>query len=112
MFPNTRQYTHYSAPHSVHTRIVHLITFCIDRLRTRSNHASIYITFDLENSYRNTTLGFIHMDQTQDNMKFTLHILDQIQRLEEKTIILTLDKEKAFDSVSWQYLYRVLNTFG
>lgn len=52
------------------------------------------------------------MDQTQDNMKFTLHILDQIQRLEEKTIILTLDKEKAFDSVSWQYLYRVLNTFG
>ena len=38
--------------------------------------------------------------------------MDHIQQHKEKAIIPSLDTEKAFDSVSWQYLYKVLNKFG
>lgn len=61
---------------------------------------------------KNDQTGFIHMRQTQDNIRRTLHIMDHIQQQKEKAIILSLDAEKAFDSVSWQYLYKVLHKFG
>ena len=60
----------------------------------------------------NDQTGFIHMRQTHDNIKRTLHIMDHIQQHEVKSMILSLDAEKAFDSVSWQYLYKVLNKSG
>lgn len=60
----------------------------------------------------NDQTGFIHMRQTHDNIKRTLHIMDHIRQHKVKAMILSLDAEKAFDSVSWQYLYKVLNKFG
>lgn len=60
----------------------------------------------------NDQTGFIHMRQTQDNIRHTLHIMDHIQRHKEKALILSLDAEKAFDSVNWRYMYRVFNEFG
>ncbi len=66
----------------------------------------------LPNLIHNDQTGFIHMRQTHDNIKPTLHIMDHIRQHKEKDMILRLDAKKAFDSVSWQYLYKVLNKFG
>lgn len=66
----------------------------------------------LPNLIHNNQTGFIHKRQTQDNIRRTLHIMEYIQQHKEKTMILSLDAEKAFDSISWQYLYKVLSKFG
>ncbi len=62
----------------------------------------------LPNLIHNDQTGFIHMCQTHDNIKRTLRITDHIRQHKVKAMILSLDAEKAFDSVSWQYLYKVL----
>lgn len=67
MFPNARQYTHYSSVHSVYTRIDYFILFSRDRSRIidaeigtidLSDHAPIYLTLNLEGYRRNTTWRF------------------------------------------------------
>lgn len=67
MFPNARQYTHYSSVHSVYTRIDYFILFSRDRSRIidaeigtidLSDHAPIYLTLNLEGYRRNTTWWF------------------------------------------------------
>lgn len=66
----------------------------------------------LPNLIHNDQTGFIHMRQTQDNIRRTLHIMHNIKQHKVKALILSLDAEKAFDSVSWRYLFRVLFKFG
>lgn len=66
----------------------------------------------LPNLIHNDQAGFIHQRQTQDNTRHTLHIMNHIQQHTEQAVIISLDAEKAFDSVCWQYLYRVLHKFG
>ena len=61
---------------------------------------------------QNDQTGFIHQRQTQDNIRRTLHIMDYIQRNKIKAIIVSVDQQKAFDSVNWLFLYRVLHRFG
>ena len=56
--------------------------------------------------------GFIHHRQTTDNIRRILHILSQIQKDKTQSIIGSLDAEKAFDSVRWAFLYKVLGKFG
>lgn len=56
--------------------------------------------------------GFIRGRQTQDNIRRTLHIMRYIQTRKISSVILGLDAEKAFDSVNWTYLYKVLEKFG
>lgn len=56
--------------------------------------------------------GFIRHRQTTDNIRRTLHILDQLHRDKIQSIIVSLDAEKAFDSVRWAFLYKVLKKFG
>lgn len=67
MFPDARQYTHYSSAHSVHTRIDYFIIFSRDRSRiidseigtmNLSDHAPIFLTLNLESYRRNTTWRF------------------------------------------------------
>lgn len=56
--------------------------------------------------------GFVYERQTQDNIRRLLHILDHVTKGKKQTVILSLDAEKAFDSVQWEYLYLTLRRFG
>lgn len=54
--------------------------------------------------------GFVRNRQTHDNIRRALHLFNKMKSKE--SIAVSLDAEKAFDSVGWDYLYLVLNRFG
>ena len=60
----------------------------------------------------NDQTGFICQRQTHDNIRRSLHILHHIQKNSIEACLLSIDAEKAFDSVSWSFLYKVLEGFG
>ena len=60
----------------------------------------------------NDQTGFIHQRQTQDNIRRTLHIMNHIAKNKMEAIVISIDAEKAFDSVNWDFLYRTLHRFG
>lgn len=55
--------------------------------------------------------GFVKNRQTQDNVRRTLHLIEHISKNDIESVIISLDAEKAFDSVRWEYLYLVLKRF-
>lgn len=56
--------------------------------------------------------GFIKDRQTQDNIRRALHTIERINKDQISAIILSLDAEKTFDSVGWEFLYLVMKRFG
>ena len=60
----------------------------------------------------NDQTGFILQRQTHDNIRRSIHILHHIQKNNIEPCLVGVDAEKAFDSVSWPFLYKVLERFG
>lgn len=56
--------------------------------------------------------GFVKGRQTYDNMRRTLHIIDRTHRNKLPVALISLDAEKAFDRVSWDFLYLSLEKLG
>lgn len=54
--------------------------------------------------------GFVRNRQTHDNVRRALHLINKMKNIE--SIAVSLDAEKAFDSVCWNYLYLALERFG
>ena len=52
--------------------------------------------------------SFIQRRQTQDNICWTLHVIKHIKKL---AVLLSLDAEKAFDLVSWEFLHSIFGKF-
>ena len=48
----------------------------------------------------------------QDDIRKTIYIVAAIQRRGEGAILVSMDAKKAYDSVSWTFLYKVLGKFG
>ena len=47
--------------------------------------------------------GFIKGRQAQDNIRKTIHIVEEVQRRGNSVVLVSLDAEKAFDCVGWTY---------
>lgn len=54
--------------------------------------------------------GFVRNRQTHDNVRRALHLINKMKNIE--SVAVSLDAEKAFDSVCWRYLYLALERFG
>lgn len=56
--------------------------------------------------------GFIPGRILADNIRRTLNIIDYAQRENEQLLLVTLDAEKAFDLVSWSFMFETIKEFG
>lgn len=56
--------------------------------------------------------GFVKGRQTFDNIRRTLHVIDRAHRNKLPVGLISLDAEKAFDRVNWEFLYSALEKLG
>lgn len=56
--------------------------------------------------------GFIKNRHSSDNLRKLFNLINIAQQDKAKSIILSLDAEKAFDKVNWQFLFHTLRKFG
>lgn len=56
--------------------------------------------------------GFVSGRQTQDNIRRSLQVIHTITKSKTKAALISLDAEKAFDRVNWDFLYLTLEKFG
>lgn len=56
--------------------------------------------------------GFVSSHQTHDNIRRSLHIIRHIYKNKIQPMLVSLDAQKAFDSVHWKFLFKAMEHFG
>uniref|UniRef100_A0A096LQF6 Reverse transcriptase domain-containing protein n=1 Tax=Poecilia formosa TaxID=48698 RepID=A0A096LQF6_POEFO len=56
--------------------------------------------------------GFIGNRQTHDSIRRAVHITDHITKEKSSAVLLSLDAEKAYDTLGWEFLFQVMKRFG
>lgn len=56
--------------------------------------------------------GFIPGRYLADNIRRTIHLIDYAQKENIDVVLLTLDAQKAFDLVSWPFMFEMSDSFG
>lgn len=56
--------------------------------------------------------GFIVTRQTHDSIRRSLQVIRHINQNKTQAMLISLDAEKAFDSVRWKFLFKVMEKFG
>lgn len=57
-------------------------------------------------------VGFIRGRQAPDGTRRLINIISQLESSKTPAILFSLDAEKAFDRINWQFMFRVLEKFG
>ena len=66
----------------------------------------------IEKLIDNSQSGFIKDRNTSDCIRTILDIIDTTEKEESPGLLITVDFQKAFDSLSWDFLFKALNTFN
>ena len=110
LYPNTKDYTHFSHPHNVYTRIDYYLMFNRDRTRVTScdigtidisDHAPIYLTVKLDNKSKDTLWKF-SLNLLNDS-SFKICIKNEIHSYLE-----TNDNEEVTPPILWDAAKAVL----
>ena len=56
--------------------------------------------------------GFMQNRYIGDNIRLIYDIIDYLQKYNKPGLLLCLDFEKAFDSLNWEFMFKVLRAFG
>lgn len=56
--------------------------------------------------------GFIPKRHAADNILRLLHVIEEVRNLPTPSAVLSLDVEKAFDRLEWNYFWQVMETLG
>ena len=81
------------------------IKLCTKALATRTNQVLPHIL-------SKTQTGYIPGRLVNDNNRLIEELIDKLNQANEKAYLITLDAQKAFDSVDHKYLINILERFG
>lgn len=110
LYPNTKDYTHFSSPHNTYSRIDYYLMFKTDRARVTScdigtidisDHAPVYLKLQLNNKYKDTLWKFNL--NLLNNPSFKLHLKNEIHTYLENN-----DNEEVTPPILWDAAKAVL----